>query len=87
MTGFILLQYQQALLLPVFERTADVILRVVKLVRKRANRKILRTSGNAAARELPDTRRVLKKPNTKVPRMAKAGFQLAKITSATAIQP
>ena len=41
----------------------------------------------AAAREEPDTRRVLKKPNTKVPRMAIVGFQLAKMTSATAIQP
>ena len=40
-----------------------------------------------AARLLPDTRRVLKKPKTKVPRMARAGFQLAKMTRATAIQP
>ena len=41
----------------------------------------------AAARELADTRRVLKKPKTMVPRMARAGFQLAKMTRATAIQP
>ena len=36
---------------------------------------------------LPETCRVLKKPKTKVPRIASRGLQFAKITSATAIQP
>ena len=43
--------------------------------------------GKAAARLLPETRKVLKKPNTKVPKIAIAGLQFAKITKATAIQP
>ena len=46
-----------------------------------------RGPGKAMAREGPDTRRVLKKPNTTVHTMAKAGLQLAKMTRATAIQP
>ena len=40
-----------------------------------------------AAKVGPDTCSVLKKPNTKVPKIARRGLQLAKITSATAIQP